>query len=133
MAVFSKSPDERGERIVGDLINRMNENVQRLRVIEQRLQAADSRVNSVEQNMIYLNKNVQKSLAEREVSVSSIADRLEKIETAYKEILKQLKTAATKSNVDELKEFISIYDPLKSSFVTRDEMERFVEDKVSRD
>jgi len=80
-----------------------------------------------------LNKNVQKSLAEREVSVSSIADRLEKIETAYKEILKQLKTAATKSNVDELKEFISIYDPLKSSFVTRDEMERFVEDKVSRD
>jgi predicted patatin/cPLA2 family phospholipase len=132
MAVFSKSPDERGERIIADLINRVNENVQRLRVIEQRLLAMDTRINSVEQNLISLNKNVQKSLGERDLKMAALEERVEKIETSYKEILKQLKTAATKSSVDELKEFISIYDPMKSSFVTREEMERLVEDKLSK-
>jgi predicted patatin/cPLA2 family phospholipase len=132
MAVFSKYPDERGERIIADLINRVNENVQRLRVIEQRLLAMDTRINSVEQNLISLNKNVQKSLGERDLKMAALEERVEKIETSYKEILKQLKTAATKSSVDELKEFISIYDPMKSSFVTREEMERLVEDKLSK-
>ena len=129
MAVFSKSPDERGERIISDLINRVNENVQRLRVIEQRIQAIDARINSDEQSLLSLNKNLQKSLAERDARIAVIEEKVEKIETAYREILKQLKTAATKSSVDELKELISIYDPLKSSFVTREEMERFVEEK----
>lgn len=133
MAVFSKSPDERGERIIADLINRVNENVQRLRVIEQRIQAIDTRINSVEQNLLSLNKNVQKSLTERDSKIAALEEAVEKIETAYREILKQLKTVATKSNVDELKEFISIYDPLKSSFVTREEMERFVEEKLLKE
>jgi uncharacterized protein YaaN involved in tellurite resistance len=129
MAVFSKSPDERGERIISDLINRVNENVQRLRVIEQRMQAIDARINSDEQSLLSLNKNLQKSLAERDARIAAIEEKVEKIETAYKEILKQLKTAATKSSVDELRELVSIYDPLKSSFVTKEEMERFVEEK----
>ncbi len=132
MAVFSKSPDEKGERIIADLINRVNENVQRLRVIEQKMQASDARINSVEQNALSLTKNVQKSLDERDARIATLEEKVEKIETAYSEILKQLKTAATKANVDELRQLVSIYDPLKSSFVTREEMERFVEERSSR-
>ena len=48
-----------------------------------------------------------------------------------KEILKQLKLVATKTNVDEIKQLISIYDPIKSKFVTKEEMEKFVGDKIS--
>jgi len=132
MAVFGKSPDEKQERIMVDIINRVNENVQRLRVIEQKIQAIDTMINSMEQNVVAYNKSVQKSLVDRDSKISSLEERVEKIETTYKEILKQLKLVATKSNVDELKEFVSIYDPLKSSFVTKEEMERFVEERLSK-
>jgi archaellum component FlaC len=132
MAVFGKSPDEKQERIMVDIINRVNENVQRLRVIEQKIQAIDTMINSVEQNVVAYNKSVQKALFERDTKISSLDERVEKIETTYKEILKQLKLVATKANVDELKEFVSIYDPLKSSFVTREEMERFLEEKLPK-
>jgi archaellum component FlaC len=132
MAVFGKAPDEKQERIMVDIINRVNENVQRLRVIEQKIQAIDTRINSVEQNVIAYNKSVQKALFERDTKISSLDERVEKIETTYKEILKQLKLVATKSNVDELKELVSIYDPLKSSFVTREEMERFMEERLPK-
>ncbi|MFH1236926.1 MAG: hypothetical protein V1648_00775 [Candidatus Aenigmatarchaeota archaeon] len=132
MAVFGKSPDEKQERIMVDLINRVNENVQRLRVIEQKMQAADLRINSAEQNVVSYTKNMQKELSDKNTTISQIDDRIEKIETAYKEILKQLKLVATRANLDELKQLVSIYDPMKSSFVTREEMERFVEEKLSK-
>jgi len=132
MAVFGKAGDEKGERIIADLINRVNDNVQRLRVIEQRMQAIDSRINSAEQNFISLSKNVQKSMAERDAKLASLESSLDRIETAYKEILRQLKTAATKTSVDEIKQLVSIYDPLKSSFVTREEMERFVGESLEK-
>lgn len=132
MAVFGKSPDEKQERIMVDIINRVNENVQRLRVIEQKIQAIDTMINSVEQNVVAYNKSAQKALFERDTKISSLDERVEKIETTYNEILKQLKLVATKANVDELKEFVSIYDPLKSSFVTREEMERFVEERLPK-
>ncbi|MEE9323135.1 MAG: hypothetical protein V3U72_01185 [Candidatus Aenigmarchaeota archaeon] len=132
MAVFGKSPDEKRERIMGDLINRVNENVRRLRVIEQRIQAIDTRINSVEQNFLSYNKNIQKSFSERDSKISNLEDRVSKIETVSKEILKQLKLVATKSNVEEIKQLISIYDPLKSKFVTNEEMERFVGERLSK-
>jgi ABC-type phosphate transport system auxiliary subunit len=132
MAVFGKSPDEKQERIMSDMINRVNENVQRLRVIEQKIQAIDLRINSTEQSMVSYNKNAQKELSEKDAKIAEVEERLEKMETAYNEILKQLKMAATKANVDELKELVSIYDPMKSSFVTKEEMEKFFEEKQPR-
>ena len=132
MAVFGKAPDEKLERIMADLINRMNENVQRLRVIEQKMQATDTRMNSIEQNLVSYNKNVQKALFERDAKISQLDERVGKIETTYKEILNQLKLVATKVNVDELKQLISIYDPMKSSFVTKEEMESFIDEKLSK-
>jgi archaellum component FlaC len=132
MAVFGKAPADKQERIMVDLINRVNENVQRLRVIEQRTQTIDSRINSIEQNLVSYNKNVQKSLLERDMKISSLEERVEKIEITYKEIINQLKQVATKTNVDELKQLVSIYDPLKSSFVTKEEMETFVDERLSK-
>lgn len=131
MAVFGKSDDEENKRIITDLINRVNENVRRLRVIEQKMMAINTRINSVEQNLVSYNKNMQKSLSDRDVRISGLEDRLGKVETTAKEILKQLKLVATKTNVEELKQLISIYDPIKSKFVTKGEMDKFVQEKMS--
>ena len=132
MAVFGKSSEEEQKRITTDLIGRVNENVRRLRVIEQKIQAINMRINSVEQNTVTYNKNLQKALAERDARITVIEDRLVTVETTSKEILKQLKLVATKSNVDEVKQLLSIYDPIKSKFVTKEEMENFISEKMSK-
>ena len=131
MAVFGKDMDEKQRNVLVDIINRVNENVRRLRVIEQKLQATESRINSLEQNMVSYNKNMQKAFSERDGKITVLDNRLAKMETTSKEILKQLKLVATKANFEEVKQLISLYDPLKSSFVTKEEMERFVDEKTS--
>lgn len=132
MAVFGKSDEEDQKRITTDLIGRVNENVRRLRVIEQKIEAINARINSVEQNIVSYNKNVQKGLGERDAKTTNIEDRLVKVETTNMEILKQLKLVATKSNVDEVKQLLSIYDPIKSKFVTREEMEEYFDEKMTK-
>jgi RPA family protein len=131
MAVFGKDTGANLEKIAAELINRVNENIRRLRVLENRMKALDNRINSMEQNSLVQSRNLQKSLSDRDAKISLLDERLRRTEMALKEILKQLKFVATKSNVEELKHFVDIYNPLKSKFVTREEMESFMEEKLT--
>ena len=130
MAVFGREPGENLEKIAAELINRVNENIRRLRVLENRMKALDNRINAMEQNSLTQSRNFQKSLSERDAKISSLEDRLLKMETTVKEILKQLKFVATKSKIEELKHLIEIYNPLKSKFVTREEVENLISEKM---
>ena len=66
------------------------------------------------------------------MKMTEVDERLMGLETTTKEILKQLRMVATKSKVEELKELIEIYNPLKSSFVTKEELENAMKGRESR-
>ncbi len=84
----------------------------------------------MEQNTLVQSKNFQKSLSERDVKIASLEEKLRKTEMAIKEIVKQLKFVATKSDVEELKHFVDIYNPLKSKFITKEEVENILSEKL---
>jgi len=132
MAVFGKSDDDKGTKVMTNIINRVNENIRRLRIMEQKMEAIDARIDSAEQNIMGQTKNFQKSLEERDMKMTEVDERLMGLETTTKEILKQLRMVATKSKVEELKELIEIYNPLKSSFVTKEELENAMKGRESR-
>jgi ABC-type phosphate transport system auxiliary subunit len=131
MAVFGKDTGTNLEKIASELINRVNENIRRLRVLENRVKALDNRINSMEQNTLVQSRNLQKSLSERDIKITNLEEGLRKTEMTMKEILKQLKFVATKSDVEELKHFVDIYNPLKSKFVTIEEVENMINEKLA--
>jgi Mg2+ and Co2+ transporter CorA len=129
MPVFGKDPADKLQAAVYDLINRTNDNIRRLRVIEEEVKAINARVNSMEQNAMNLSRSTQKSLADRDKNISGLEDRVMKMETVTKEMIKQMKGMATKSNVEDVKTMLSIYSPLESKFATKEEVERMIEEK----
>lgn len=131
MAVFGKEPEKNLEKIAAELINRVNENIRRLRVLENRVKSLDNRINSVEQNSLVQSKNFQKALSERDLKITSLEENSRKTEMTVKEILKQLKFVATKTHVEELKHLVDIYNPLKSKFVTKEELENIMKEKLA--
>jgi len=131
MAVFGKDTGANLEKIAAELINRVNENIRRLRVLENRVKALDNRINSMEQNSLAQSRNLQKSLNERDTKITSLEESLRKTEMTVKEIVKQLKFLATKSSIEELKHLVDIYNPLKSKFVTKEEMENMINEKLA--
>ena len=117
MAVFGKNEAQGSQRMVSEMINKINDNIRRLRVIEQRIKSLDIRTNSIEQNILGQNKNMQKMFNERDVKITAMEDRVFKMETVMKEMVKQMKMMATKSNIDELKTcFNSVIEWVSSVF-----------------
>ena len=130
MAVFGKSDAQGSQRIVSEMIGKINDNIRRLRVIEQKMNSLDIRTNSIEQNILSQNKNMQKMFRERDAKITAMEDRVFKMETMMKEMVKQMKMMATKSNIDELKTMVEIFNPIRSSFTTKEDVENIITERL---
>jgi len=119
--------------ILNDVIQRVNDDTQRLRILEQSSESLTSRMNSLEQGMLQNRREFQKAFSEINDGITSLDDRLSKTENTMKEVINHVKKLVTESQVKELQNMIEIYNPVKSNFVTKEEMEKFVSEKVSRE
>ncbi|UCD06920.1 MAG: hypothetical protein JSW41_03735 [Candidatus Aenigmatarchaeota archaeon] len=118
--------------IINELVDRTNSNTQRLRVLEQRSEVLSSRANTIEQEILNLNRHIQRVMLSIDTKTKKIEDRVRKSEGILKEVVKQMKKLATTSKISELEQLIEIYNPIKSQFMTREEVERIIEEKKNK-
>ena len=116
--------------ILKELINRTNSNGKRLRILEQRNDALENRINSLEKFMAEQTKQIQKSVTGVERLMNKWDVRVTRVEGALREVMKQVKKLATTAKIRELKQLIEIYNPLKSAFTTKEEVQRLIEEKM---
>jgi uncharacterized UPF0160 family protein len=117
--------------ILNDVIQRVNDDTQRLRILEQSSESLTSRMNTLEQAMLQNRKEFQKAFSDINDGIISLDDRLAKTENTMKEVINHVKKLVTESQLKELQNLIEIYNPVKSSFVTKEEMEKFASEKLS--
>jgi len=118
--------------ILKEVIRRTNDNSKRLRIIEQRTNVTNNRINSLEQFVTEQLKQVQKSVMGMERLVGKADVRVTRVEGALREIMKQVKRLATTTKIRELEQLIEIYNPLKSNFTTKEEVQRMLEESMIR-
>jgi hypothetical protein len=66
------------------------------------------------------------------MKISTIADRLTGMENELLRINKELSKTASKSEVKQLEMYIDVMNPIKSKFVTKDELERTLDDRIKK-
>ncbi len=130
MPVIQERKGKSLHSVINEIVERVNDNTKRIRVLEQKSDSFVSRINSVEKEILSVSKENRKALSEYEARIKGIEARLSKIEGTIKEIVKRMKRLATTAKISELESLIEIYNPVKSSFVTKEEVERIVEDKL---
>ncbi len=118
--------------IVNELVDRTNSNSQRLRALEERDKVLSSRANAAEQEMLDLNRQIQESVMKIDERAKKVEERAIKTENMLKEVVKQIKKLATTSRISELEQLIEVYNPIKSQFVTREEVERLIEERKNK-
>lgn len=118
--------------IITELVERTNTDARRLRVLEQRSESLTTQMNTVEETVLKTKKDVSEQLAGMASELEKQSDRLEKVEKAIDEIVKQLKKTASITQMKELEEFVEIYNPLKSNFITREQAEMMIEEKLKK-
>lgn len=118
--------------IINELVDRTNSDSQRLRILEQRNETLSSRINSMEQELQNMNSHLNKIITDVDGKIRKQEDLIRRSDNILKEVIKQMKKLATVAKIDELEQLIDIYSPLKSQFVTREEVERMMQEKKNK-
>lgn len=122
---------EPGSRI-SELYEMDAENKRRLREIEQRLKGLDNSVKRAESGMLEVKNKLADLAANIKSDKGGVDLRIKEAENALSDIINGMKRLAEKSELVGLKELIEIYNPVKSQFVTREEVGKIIEDRMEK-
>ncbi len=116
--------------IIKELVDRTNTHARRLRVLEQRNQSLEDLVATIEESLQQSRKQLDSVVASLNAQLKEQSERLERLEKSINDIVKQLRKTPTASQLKELEEMVEIYNPLKSSFITREQAEELIEERL---
>lgn len=118
--------------VLNKLIERVNSNIRRLRILEQESSLYKTRLTSLEHEITSQKNQASRIVKESNERIAKADDRAAGLESTLKEVVMQLKKTTTSTKIRELEQLIEIYNPITSQFVTKEEVDRIVSDKLKR-
>lgn len=113
-----------------ELVKRVNDETRRTRLLEQKVDRFEAELSNVESAISAQNQEAKAKLESIERGIKSISDRIMVIEGAVSRIEKDLAKRATKGELKQIESYMDLMSPITSRFVTREEMERAINEKV---
>jgi hypothetical protein len=115
-----------------EVVKIINTNTRRIRTLEQRLDGLEMRIGAIEEKIISDIQIIKKDFEEINMDIKSIIKNVSELRTEILMIDRAIDKTAKKSEVKELESLLDLYSPIKSKFTTRDEVERLVDEKLSK-
>jgi uncharacterized protein (DUF342 family) len=117
------------QAILTELVRRENETSRRLRALEERSSLTEMRASTLQDSFLKMNeerKIFNEKLNERLINIENSILR---IDNELVKINKILEKMAKKTELKEIENMLSFFNPLKTNFVTREEVGRMIEQK----
>lgn len=116
--------------LLNELVKRINEDARRIRAVERRMDRLEGGLSSVESNVLTHLNDLKIELERISNKISAASERMNALEGEIMRLSKELGKTATKRQVKELESFIDLVNPITSKFVTRDEAERLLDERM---
>jgi hypothetical protein len=118
------------KRALTEMVNRLNEDRRRIRLIEQSVDRVESSINALESSLLSQISDLKVTMERTRNEMSETSNKVSLMETEMSRFGKVVGKSATKLELKQLESFIDIVNPITSKFVTKEEMERALEDRV---
>ena len=102
--------------------------INRLRVLEERYTNLQTEVRVTEENMIKRNKKLSTDIKTLISDITEIRKEIHEIKDKVLMIVKELQMGAKRADVDVLKKYIDMWEPM--NFVTHKEVEDLIDEKL---
>ncbi|MEM5799542.1 MAG: hypothetical protein QXZ43_02670 [Candidatus Aenigmatarchaeota archaeon] len=112
-----------------ETVKRINDNTRRIRIIEQRLDIIDSRIKGIEERVIDEMNTLKVTFDKLSEDVKALSTEIKTMRGNMLKFEQNLEKTAKKSELKEIESLLDLYNPIKSRFVTRDELDRILERK----
>lgn len=130
--VFERKPSNDLSGISNEIVISTNENTRRIRVLEQSLESIRNRLSSLEERMIDDMGDIKRWMDQIVTDVGEISKEVKEIKGELLKVNKDLDRTAKKTEIKELENLLDIYNPIRSHFITRDELSRLLEEKMHK-
>ncbi len=129
--IFMPTPKDL-QTMLDEIVRRLNEHGRRVRVLEERNRAIESKLGSAEDIILRNAENARLKAEENSNALKEMDARIMKVENDISKIVRDMGRTAKKNEMLELENILSLYNPLKSSFVTKEDVERMMKEKVEK-
>jgi TolA-binding protein len=129
---FEKQPAVEVATITNEMVRRLNDYSRRIKNIEQRLERMESRIAMMEETVLSQMGDLKINLDKIAQKIGGVSDRLNIMEKEILRMTKDLGKTALKADVKKLEMFIDIVNPITAKFVTKDELERALEERIRK-
>lgn len=116
--------------VAAELTRRVNDNIRRIRMVEERLRNLDARVNNLDQSLLNETKNINRQIAENSEAVRLIQDRLANIENGLATATREIKRLVTRSEIKEIENYVELIKPITTKFVTHGEVKEMIKASI---
>ena len=120
------------QAISNEAVKIINTNTRRIRTLEQRLDAIEMRIGGIQEKIINEIEGIRKDFEEIHIGIKSIVKNVSELRNEILRVNKTIDKTARKSEVKELESLLDLYSPIKSKFTTRNEVERLIDEKLSK-
>ena len=121
-------PERDIKPIINEMFRRSTENTRRLRALEERYSIIEDRLNSIQESLLRQTRKNKETLEAFETIVTNFETELMKINNSLMKLGKNLDRTARKSELKELENMMSLFNPLKSTFISKREVKRLIEE-----
>ncbi len=108
--------------------NTTPESVRGIRTLEERYNGVVRRIQLLEQNMLNSNKKTLSEIKALNSEIADIKKQIEEVNGKIELIAKEFQTLAKKEEVDVLKKYLNLWEPV--NFVTQTEVEKIVKNLI---
>ena len=115
-----------------EVVKIINTNTRRIRSLEQRLDGLEMRIGAIEEKIINEMNALRKEFDEINMYIKDLVKNLNEIRNEVLKINKAIDKTAKKAEVKELESLLDLYNPIRSRFTTREEVERLVDEKLGQ-
>lgn len=112
--------------ITNEMIKRLNENTRRIRSLEELNRLLENKNDSMEERSLENREDTRKRFEEIEKNLKDLNIRLMKIGNENQKLRKSLEKVVTKPELEELKNFIDLINPIKMEFITKEEVKKMI-------
>jgi len=113
---------------ISDVLEQLNETGTRLSLLEDRNTNLSRRTQVTDSNLLNLRKRIDDEVKTINSDILEIKRTLTELTNKIDLIIKELKTRAGKEDVEVIRKYVEMWEPLK--FVTRDEVEQIIEEAI---
>lgn len=119
-------------KLTAELVKRVNEDVRRIRIIEQRVDRVENSLESIQENTLTQLNDLKLALEKINNKIVSVSEKLVNIEGEILRLSKELSKTATKRELKQMETFIDLINPITAKFATKDEVERMIDNRTPK-